>query len=523
MSPHEPFVDLQHDRAYQEMMKLFEELSFPERMRRMMAGLSKPKDTGDYKFALLQLERLSAPIVATIVPILVVAMMVAFGGQGQLVQRSTPTEIVTPETLELDEPPPPPEPPDFADPVDVDVNVDINVPQPVSTVSNQPMSPQPAVFDSVAIVKSPIVMRGIYGSRTPGARGQAIARHGGSAAGEAAVMRSLRWLAKNQQKDGSWSSNRTAMTGLALLCYLAHGETPASEEFGATVEKAIRFLVDSQEPGGLFKSRDGHNYSHPIAAYALCEAYTLTKVPMVKDAAERAMTHIVRGQHPNGGWDYNMKQTERDDTSYMGWCAQAVKAAKMAEGLEVPGLAQAYTQSVAGFKMNADPNGGFGYTDKKRTGLTSVGTLCMQLMGASGTPEVQKSLELMDAWVVSWDNPTPSGCAQYYFYYATQCMFHAGGSRWTKWNSVMLPEYVKAQKITPKAESGYVDNQGNPQEIGWWENIDKHTDRPVMDTALATLQLEVYYRYLPTFRTPEVVDQATVLNTEEDVPVAIQL
>jgi hypothetical protein len=102
-------------------------------------------------------------------------------------------------------------------------------------------------------------------------------------------------------------------------------------------------------------------------------------------------------------------------------------------------------------------------------------------------------------------------------------MFHAGGSRWTKWNSVMLPEYVKAQKITPKAESGYVDNQGNPQEIGWWENIDKHTDRPVMDTALATLQLEVYYRYLPTFRTPEVVDQATVLNTEEDVPVAIQL
>lgn len=525
MSPHEPFVDLQHDRAYQEMMKLFEELTFPERMRRMLDGLSKPKDTGDYKFAKFQLQRLSAPLFATVLPILLVVLLVAFGGQGELAQRVTPTEIITPETIdELQEPPPPPEPPEFADPVEMDVTVDISNPQQVSTVQNQPMSPQPAQFDSVAIIKSPIVMRGIYGSRSPGARGQAISRHGGSAAGEAAVMRALRWFAKNQQADGSWNSNKTAMTGLALLCYLAHGETPASEEFGPTVEKAIRFLANSQEPGGLFKAKDSHNYSHPIAAYALCEAYTLTKVPMVKEAAERAMTHIVRGQHPNGGWDYNMKQTERDDTSYMGWCAQAVKAAKMADDLEIPGLEEAYKLSVAGFKVNADPNGGFGYTGKGRGGLTSVGTLCMQLMGSSATAEVQKSLALMDEWVVSWTEPKVTGsCPQYYFYYATQSMFHAGGSRWTKWNSVMLPEYVRAQKIVAKEQSGYVDNFGNPQDIGSWENSDNHTDRPVMDTALATLQLEVYYRYLPTFRTPEVVDQTTVLNSDDDVKVDIQL
>jgi hypothetical protein len=37
-----------------------------------------------------------------------------------------------------------------------------------------------------------------------------------------------------------------------------------------------------------------------------------------------------------------------------------------------------------------------------------------------------------------------------------------------------------------------------PQEIGWWENKDHHTDRPVMDTCLAALQLMVYYRNLPT-------------------------
>lgn len=87
---------------------------------------------------------------------------------------------------------------------------------------------------------------------------------------------------------------------------------------------------------------------------------------------------------------------------------------------------------------------------------------------------------------------------QYYFYYATQCRFHTGGKRWDSWNEVMKRVYVPAQKVLKKEESGYVDHHGNPQEIGWWENKDQHTDRPVMDTCLAALQLMVYYRNLPT-------------------------
>jgi len=40
--------------------------------------------------------------------------------------------------------------------------------------------------------------------------------------------------------------------------------------------------------------------------------------------------------------------------------------------------------------------------------------------------------------------------------------------------------------------------KGKDQDVGWWENQDNHSDRPVMDTCLAALQLMVYYRYLPT-------------------------
>lgn len=65
-----------------------------------------------------------------------------------------------------------------------------------------------------------------------------ITENGGTPQCEEAVVKSLRWLKKQQNKDGSWGgaphNYKCAMTGLALLSYLAHCETPLSEEFGKT-------------------------------------------------------------------------------------------------------------------------------------------------------------------------------------------------------------------------------------------------------------------------------------------------
>jgi hypothetical protein len=131
-------------------------------------------------------------------------------------------------------------------------------------------------------------------------------------------------------------------------------------------------------------------------------------------------------------------------------------------------------------------------------------------MGAANESEVKKSQDLMDSWVPSFDAKNSLGASlQYYFYYATQCKFHSGGKRWENWNKAMWPLYVKSQKVTSKSESGYTDAEGKPQDIGWWENGDTHTDRPTMDTCLAALQLMVYYRYLPTYQTAKAVTADT--------------
>jgi hypothetical protein len=343
--------------------------------------------------------------------------------------------------------------------------------------------------------KSPLVMKGLYGNRSSGGRGRALSKYGGGGATEGAVLRALRWLKKEQKADGSWNTPPVAMTSWALLCYLAHGETPASEEFGPTVEKAIRYLANmsGKWPG---------SYQWPIATYALCEAYGMTKVPMLKDAALKGVEGVIRGQGKNGGWAYGVPNPDEGrDTSVMGWCAQALKAAKLA-GIEHPDLEKTIKLSIEGFKQNAAPSGGFGYRGPGGGGLTATGVLCMQLLGAAKEAETRNGLAVMETWTCKWDE-AGGGDPLYYWYYATQAKFHAGGDIWNNWNKQFSMELVKNQIVLKGAGA-------DGKDIGYWECAQSggkeakgHSTGLVYNTTLCCLMLEVYYRYLPTYKPPE--------------------
>jgi hypothetical protein len=521
----------QHLFGHKEFLQLFDEMSFREKWKRVLHGLRQPKESGEYKYAKLQMIRLSAPASAVVVPAVLILVVALLAAVSPPEWTAVKTRIIEPEkTPELDkvEPvkedaPEPPEP--------MDENVDMTVSDVVTPGPPEPFSPQPAQFDTVALVKSPVIMRGIYGSRSPGSRGSALAKYGGGSGTEGAVLRALRWLKREQNSDGSWNACRPAMTGFALLTYLAHGETPASEEFGATVEKAIRFLVDSQEPGGRFKGRDGHDYTHPIATYALCEAYGLTKVPMLKDAAAKALDVVIAGQHPNGGFNYNLNNNDpnRNDSTYMSWCCQALKAGKMA-GLENAGLDEAMKRSIDGWKVNmrGDATGAtIGYAGPGNSGLTGAATLCLQLMGAGNDPLARGGMIALQKTTYNWEGGGTYNCL-YYWYYITQAMFHTGGEIWNTWNKLFSPVLVKNQTIISK---GIALPNGQMADIGYWEppkGVSGHTDSEgkVMNTCLCTLQLEVYYRYLPTFKHAEATDVGASTEAAakpgEDVDINVQ-
>ena len=541
---------LENDESFKEMMALFNEKTYFQRLKGMFSGLKQPKDTKEYKMARIEMQRQAAPVAAIVIPVVLVALLALLATGKEKTEVAFETDIMEAEEIQeqLEDIPqdmPEPQPMDDIMPNDVqftpEMALDIAAPAPDAPVSAQPQS-----VDAVAVIKSPVILRNIFGStRNPGMRGQLLAGGGGNAKTEASVLRALRWLKAVQNSDGSWPHNKVAMTGLCILTFLAHGEKPGdSPEFGDTVQKALEYLIAEQDKtgGGLF-TRAGNGYAHAIATYAMCEAYGMTMNPNVKAAADKGLEVVINGQHPSGGWDYNWKQSERDDTSVMGWAAQALKAGMMANFYHDPeALERASRMCVKGFKKNGFQDGGFGYTSPQKGGLTGVGTLCMQFHHAANDPYVKNSLQnIIYQWKPEWIGYTPEraskgeklekpkdlppgavggACPQYYYYYGTQAVFQGGGEQWKKWNDRMWPSYVAAQFKVEKNEPGskctcgqglcnklkepYVDAKGEYQEIGHWVNTDAHTDRPIMDTCLAALQMMVYYRYLPTFKQVDV-------------------
>ena len=88
-----------------------------------------------------------------------------------------------------------------------------------------------------------------------------LSKEGGTPKCEDAVAKALRWMQKTQNKNGSWTNSQpVAMTGLSLLAYLGHCETPNSAEFGQTVNDAIVYLVDVglKNNGSLTKRPQRH-------------------------------------------------------------------------------------------------------------------------------------------------------------------------------------------------------------------------------------------------------------------------
>lgn len=563
-----------------EEMAKFEDDGYFRRLIKMFVGLGRPRNSPEYKEAIVELQRQTAPLLAILLPILVVAtlfVVTAVSGSGK---RELKVEIVQADqqddALDEIETPQETEPPPEMD--NIEITVDAPSMNPTEMASEaapaptaEPQSVKVASVDAMLSIKSPVTMKSVMGtSRGAGVRGT-YTRGGasyGDAATEAAVMKALRWLKATQAPDGSWGTkpefglkkgmDKAAGAGFAILTYLAHGETPASKEFGPTVQKALDYLINSvyvvkdkdgklvKDPNGntpyiRMSGAGGNEYGFLIGTYALCEAYGMTKNPNAREAAEKTLGRIISGQTATGGWNYKMARVQKeggpDDISFGGWAMQAIKAGKMA-GIHLPGMEECIKKAVNCLKKrNYSEKAGFVYratTNHKggTGGLAGVGCLAMQLLGYAKEKEVANALNVMRDWQPSLDKvysyaPGKPENAQYYCYYAAQCKYQAGMCKdatpanftlWKKWNAEMKALYTKAV-ITVTDKSGQPvtvkDPAGKDRPIGRWENKD-HYNYDVMGTCLAALQLMVYYRYLPTTQLKATEVEADVETLSKD-------
>ncbi len=349
----------------------------------------------------------------------------------------------------------------------------------------------------------------MFGARCSSqSRLEKLRQNGGTPECELAVSRSLAWLKSQQNADGSWGrSNKAAMTGLTLLCYLGRCETPESAFFGDIVRDGMLYLVElaRKNPHGIVAEQPMSNsatYEHGIATYALGEIYSFyrlgnSSLPGLRETFEKGVQTIIEQQNRKGAWTYGgkdagmphayNKESGGEDLSVTGWQFQALKAAKHS-GLKIAGLDEAIKRCCDYLETKQTKDGGFGLTNRdahyNQWSLSGCGVLGLQTLAKNKGTLVKKGIRFLRDFLTAEPLDWERNCNLYCWYYYTQAFFQAGGDDWKFYNAQFLPQVLGAQQ----ADGSF--KRGRPN----WPAGDAAD--AVYRQCLCTLQLEVYYRYL---------------------------
>ncbi len=336
-----------------------------------------------------------------------------------------------------------------------------------------------------------------------------------------ALEAGLFWLATHQDESGKWDADEfmkhdtkgapcdgagnpthdVGATGLAMLAMLGGGSTLRSGPHRDNLKRAATWLRQQQGDNGLFGTNSSNDfiYGHAIATYAMCEAYGLSKMKVLKQAAQKGLNYLEMHRNPYSVWRYQPRDGD-NDTSVTAWCLMALKSGKDF-GLEVnPNalkLGLAYLDEVT------EPDGRCGYTRRgerssRNTGehakrfpadrteaLTAAGLLCRFFLGQN--PREHKIMVAAANRLLKqppkWD-PDAGTIDQYYWYFGTYAMYQVGGKHWRAWSKRMEPAVVGSQLTAGNAA-------GSWDPVGVWGE----SGGRVYSTALMTLSLEAYYRY----------------------------
>ena len=347
-----------------------------------------------------------------------------------------------------------------------------------------------------------------YVQRSSTDRLSLVKRLGGSEETERAVADALRWLAKHQSPDGHWDGDGFddgcnqcggettvvvdhALTGLALLSFLGAGHTHVSDgPYQDTVERALKWLLARQQPDGDLRGEETM-YTQGIVTIAVSEAYGMTEDAALADPVRRGARFIDRARNPRvGGWRYDPGQA--GDTSVLGWQVMALKSASI-NGIAVPAGSFRAASEWLDLVSPSSNSGLYAYQPQRgpTPAMTAEGMFSQQLLGMRrDDPRMQASAAYLADYPPDWESQPNT----YYWYYATLALFQHQGELWETWNETLTRELLTHQRKDGPA-AGSWDPEGEWADIGG----------RVYQTALCTLMLEVYYRYLPLYSREEAI------------------
>ena len=353
----------------------------------------------------------------------------------------------------------------------------------------------------------------LYRLRSADDRARQAGRFGGSPEAEEAVEAGLAWLAAAQEEDGSWDPVRwhggrdrpasdhhrrragtkakTGISALALLAFLGSGHTHMSPgPYQSGVRKGLEYLAAHQKKNGSLAGEStifAAMYCHGMASFALSEAYGMTGDARLRPYVDRAITFTLQSQNrQTGGWRYRPSDT--GDTSQLGWQVMAIKSAELA-GVPITEKAKQGVTRFLSYVSSGQRGGLASYRPGKppTAAMTAEALFCRLFTGTRPLdPVANEAAEFLLA-----NPPRPVYSADermnlYAWYYATLALYQRQDALWEQWNQALQTTLLATQQQSGQLKGSWsADTEWGP-----------HGGR-VYSTAMATLCLEVYYRFLP--------------------------
>lgn len=287
-------------------------------------------------------------------------------------------------------------------------------------------------------------------------------------------LKGLDYLAHTQSPNGTWPDaqvgTQPAVTGLAVVCLLAHGDDPNFGPYSQTVHRALDFLLKQQD------QKTGYigptMYNHGFATLALAESYGDVNDDRLGPALQKAVRLILTSQQANSSKAWRYSPESRDaDTTVSGAQMVALMAARNA-GVPVP---EKNIQDGLRFYFSCQAgDGGIGYVSPQGPNATrtAIGCVVMALAREKNSTAFKSAFQFLKNAGNDMQYPA------YFRYYASQAFFHASPEAWNTWNH----DNIKALRASQTSD-------------GSWEGM----FGPAFNTAGSLLSLALNYRYLPIY------------------------
>ncbi|MGD9856354.1 MAG: prenyltransferase/squalene oxidase repeat-containing protein, partial [Planctomycetaceae bacterium] len=326
------------------------------------------------------------------------------------------------------------------------------------------------------------------------------------------VDRALVFLARTQERDGSFrthESGQPAVTSLCAMAFLSRGHVPGEGTYQDNLGRAVDYVLNSQAGDGTMMvninaraSQFEANYNHAIAGLMLGEVYGMTSAPRqdrIRTAIERALQLTRKEQarpkrfpEDRGGWRYMRQFGDTDaDLSVTAWELMFLRSARNAE-FDVPEewiteamdyVRRTFDRREQGFRYGL--RGEDSYCSR---GMVGAGVVALSLGGEHDSEMTQ----LAGKWILrnSFDRYNgsnhPEDRYHYSAFYCSQAMFQLGGEYWFDFFPSLLDVLVANQK---RDGSWAPESNSNDSKYG-----------NLYSTALTVLALTPAYQILPIYQ-----------------------